>query len=77
MPTNAIPMYMPTFEVDSLDPVLPSAPLVDPVTQNTLNLSNHYCSRNCKFTLIAVTNLTRFMPNGLKCVMARPKRSLE
>jgi hypothetical protein len=70
-------MYMPTFEVDLLDPVLPLVPLVDPVTQNTLNLSNQNCSRNCKFTPIAVTNLTRFMPNGLKCVIARPKRSLD
>jgi hypothetical protein len=70
-------MYSPTFEVDLLDSVLPLAPLVDPVTQNTLNLSNQYCSRNCKFTLIAVTNLTRFMPNGLKCVIARSKRSLD
>jgi hypothetical protein len=68
-------MYSPTFEVDLLDPVLPLAPLVDPVTQNTLNLSNQYCS--CKFTLLAVTNLTRFMPNGLKCVIARPRRSLD
>jgi hypothetical protein len=65
-------MYRPTFEVDS-----PLAPLVDPVTQNTLNLSNQYCSRNCKFTLIAVANLTRFMPNGFKRVIARPERSLD